>query len=51
MTATAGQEHEAPEFENLMQTCLVNTFRKAWHPDTLAGDKAYSSNAIQDHIT
>jgi hypothetical protein len=42
VTATPGQKHEVPEFENLMQACLVNTFRKAKRPDALAGDKGYS---------
>ena len=51
VTATPGQKHEAPEFENLMQACLVNTFRKAKRPEALAGDKGYSSKSIRDHIS
>lgn len=48
--ATAGQKGEAPEFENVMQACQINTFRKAKRPDALAGDKAYSSRAIRNFI-
>ena len=48
--ATPGQRGEAPEFENVMQACLINTFRKAKRPDALAADKAYSSRAIRDYI-
>lgn len=51
VTATAGQKHEAPEFQNLMQACLINTFRKARRPEALAGDKGYSSNAIRSYIS
>ena len=51
VTATPGQKHEAPEFENLMQACLVNTFRKEKRPDALAGDKGYSSKSIRDYIS
>ena len=50
VTATPGQDHEAPEFENLMHASQVNTFRKASRPDALAGDKGYSSRKIRDHI-
>lgn len=48
--ATPGQRNEAPEFENVMNACLVNTFRKANRPDALAADKAYNSKAIRDYI-
>lgn len=48
--ATAGQKGEAPQFENVMQTCLINTFRKANRPNALAGDKAYSSRDIRNYI-
>lgn len=51
VTATAGQRNEAPEFENVMNACLINTFRKAKRPDALAGDKAYSSTAIRHYIS
>lgn len=51
VTATAGHKHEAPEFENLMQACLINTFRKNKRPDALVGDKGYSSNAIRNYIS
>lgn len=50
VTATAGQRHEAPEFENVMNACLINTFRKNKRPAALAGDKAYSSKAIRKYI-
>jgi len=49
--ATAGQRNEAPEFENVMKACLINTFRKNKRPDALAGDKAYSSKAIRQYIS
>lgn len=48
--ATPGQRHEAPEFENVMNACLINTFRKDKRPDALAGDKGYSSAAIRQYI-
>ncbi len=48
--ATAGQRNEAPEFENVMSACLINTFRKEKRPEALAGDKAYSSKAIRQYI-
>lgn len=48
--ATAGQRNEGPEFENVMQACLINTFRKAKRPQALAADKAYSSKAIRKYI-
>ena len=51
VTATAGQRNEAPEFENVMNACLINTFRKAKRPKALAGDKAYSSKAIRHYIS
>ena len=50
VVATAGQKGEAPQFENVMQTCLINTFRKANRPDALAGDEAYSSRDIRNYI-
>ena len=50
VTATPGQRNEAPEFENVMQACLVNTFRKQKRPQALAADRAYSSNAIRQYI-
>ena len=49
--ATAGQRNEGPEFENVMQACLINTFRKAKRPKALAADKAYSSKAIRKYIS
>lgn len=51
VTATAGQKHEAPEFEHLMESCLINTFRKAKRPAALAGDKGYSSSTIRDYLS
>lgn len=51
VTATAGQRNEAPEFENVMSACLINTFRKEKRPEALAGDKAYSSKAIRQYVT
>ena len=48
--ATPGQRNEAPEFENVMNACLINTFRKANRPDALAADRAYSSKTIRDYI-
>jgi len=51
VTATAGQRNEAPEFENVMNACLINTFRKAKRPEALAADKAYSSKAIRHYIS
>lgn len=48
--ATPGQRNEAPEFENVMQACLINTFRKDKRPTALAGDKGYSSRAIREYI-
>ena len=51
VTATAGQKHEAPEFEHLMESCLINTFRKAKRPAAVTGDKGYSSNAIRDYLS
>ena len=48
--ATPGQRNEGPEFENVMNACLINTFRKANRPEALAADKAYSSKAIRDYI-
>lgn len=50
VTATPGQRNEAPEFENVMNACLINTFRKKNRPQALAGDKAYSSKAIRGYI-
>jgi len=50
VTATPGQRNEAPEFENVMETCLINTFRKANRPEAFAADKAYSSQAIRRYI-
>jgi len=50
ITATPGQRNEAPEFENVMQACLIKTFRKANRPAALAADKAYSSKAIREYI-
>ena len=49
--ATAGQRNEAPEFENVMNACLINTFRKNKRPEALAADKAYSSKAIRKYIS
>ena len=46
---TPGQRNEGPEF-NVMNACLINTFRKANRPEALAADKAYSSKAIRDYI-
>lgn len=48
--ATPGQRNEAPEFNNVMQACRINTFRKEKRPDALAGDRAYSSHAIRESI-
>ena len=50
ITITAGQRHEAPEFDNVLDACLINTFRKAKRPHALAGDKAYSSQEIRNAI-
>ncbi len=50
VTATPGQSNEAPEFPNLMTSCLINTFRKAKRPAAIAGDKGYNTNKIRDHI-
>lgn len=50
VTVTAGQRNEAPEFENLMESCFINTFRKSKRPDALAGDKGYSSAKIRNYI-
>ena len=50
VTATPGQKHQAPEFESLMQACLINTFRKTRRPESLAGDKGYSSGTIRHYI-
>jgi hypothetical protein len=50
VVATSGQRSEAPEFENVMQACLINTFRKDKRPQALTGDKAYSSNAVRQYI-
>ncbi len=50
ITATPGQRNEAPEFENVMGECLINTFRKENRPLALAADKAYSSKAIRKQI-
>jgi len=49
--ATAGQRNEAPEFENVMNACQINTFRKNKRPDALAADKAYSSKKIRQFIS
>lgn len=46
ITATPGQRNEAPEFDNVIQTCLIKTFRKTNRPLALAADKAYSSKVI-----
>lgn len=48
--ATPGQRNEAPEFENVMDACLINMFRTVNRPEALAADKAYSSKAIRDYI-
>ncbi|MEZ5944530.1 MAG: IS5 family transposase [Planctomycetaceae bacterium] len=48
--ATPGQRNEAPEFENVMNACLINTFRRNKRPEALAGDKAYSSTGIRQYI-
>lgn len=50
VTATPGQRNEAPEFENVMEASLINTFRKSNRPAALAADKAYSSKSIRDYI-
>lgn len=50
VTATPGQKNEAPEFENVIEACLINMFRKVNRPEALAADKAYSSQAIRDSI-
>ena len=50
LTATPGQRNEAPEFENVIRACLINTFRKANRPEAIAADKAYSSQAIRKDI-
>lgn len=50
VTATPGHRNEAPEFENVMEACLINMFRKANRPEALAADKAYSSQAIRKYI-
>lgn len=50
ITATPGQRNEAPEFEHVMQACLIKTFRKANRPKCLAADKAYSSRTIREYI-
>lgn len=50
ITATPGQRNEAREFQNVMQACLIKTFRKANRPAALAADKAYSSRDIREYI-
>lgn len=51
VTVTAGQSNEAPEFENLMASSFINTFRKSKRPDSIAADKAYSSKKIRNYIS
>lgn len=50
VTATPGQNGEAPEFENLIASIPLSLQRKAKRPQAVAGDKAYSSNAIRSYL-
>lgn len=47
ITATPGQNGEAPEFPNLITSTFVSLHRKHKRPRHLAADKAYSSAAIR----
>ncbi len=43
VTATAGQDHESKEFENVLEYGVLLGDETDW-PEAVAGDKAYSSN-------
>lgn len=51
VTATPGQRNEGPEFANLLESTSISTFRLAQRPKALAGDRAYNSAAIREHIS
>jgi transposase len=51
VTATGGQCHEAPEFENVLKSSAISIFRLATRPEAIAGDKAYSSATIREYIS
>ena len=46
-TVKAGQQGEAPEFLNVMADADPSFSRKKQRPKAVAGDKAYSTHAIQ----
>jgi transposase len=50
VTATAGQTHEAAEFESLMANSCLSLHCRRNRPRALAGDKGYSSGAIRSWI-
>lgn len=49
-TATPGQRHESVEFETLMANCFLSIHLIHKRPDSIAGDKGYSSGKIRDSI-
>jgi len=50
-TATPGQNHEAPQFENVMSQALLSIWYRNRRPKHVAGDKGYSSHKIRDWLT
>ena len=51
ITATPGQSHEAPEFENIMEQTALSIRQRRGRPKHIAGDKGYSSHKIRDWIS
>lgn len=50
VTATAGQSHEAPEFENVMEQSVLSIRNRRRRPRHVAGDKGYSSHKIRNWL-
>lgn len=50
ITVTPGQNHEAPEFPNVMDQLVVSLYRKEKRPAAIAGDKGYNSAKIRDWL-
>ena len=51
ITATPGQSHEAPEFENIMEQTALSIRQRRGRPQHITGDKGYSSHKIRDWIS
>lgn len=50
VTVTAGERGEAPEFPNVFQSTPLSIHQWSKRPYAIAGDKAYSSQAIRDQV-